>query len=241
MTLEFVPVTYDMLDILSIVLLGATNLTLVIWSISLRRDSLTKHSDIVIVVACSLLIWSVAQYLLPDVNVTDWTWDELKLGFSYDFTREVSVRCGLTVILGLVFFLHGKDNRGQSWTVISVGGLLLVIDQILLAYNYGVVYYLLWFSNPQGVEYYNTLYQPIYLVLFGLMIASLTLVLLYAIRNRKPLLVGYVSMFLGINIYLTGLHVEMLTGLVSGLGIGAFLLFLTMRITSPSKTMEVFA
>jgi hypothetical protein len=183
MTIEFLFETYSQLEA-SIILAGiAASVFLLAWGLSLRKQDALEHTNLLAIIGFFLLLWSILRYILPDISVSDWTWGELQFGFAFDFTRERSVRKALEIVLGIALLMHGKDNRSPFWFSLSIGGLFLSVYQVLSAFNYGILYYLLWFYSAAGVEYQGSLFVPFELMNYGLLFVSMGFILLFAFRN----------------------------------------------------------
>ena len=241
MRIEFVFSTYSFLELLFIMIAVISNLCLMAYGISLRKKENMKHSNLILIVGFFLLLWSIVRYALPDVTVVDWTWEDLQFGFAYDFTRERSIGKALEIVVGITFLIHGKDNREPYWFSLVIGGLFISVYQVLSAFNYGILYYLLWFYNPTGLDYQSSLFVPIELVSIGLLIVSMTFILLFALRNLiltfsklrnlrililHSWLIIFGVLYLAPILYSNGVYwVGMLPGMTIGLviGIGLFL------------------
>ena len=246
MSIEFLFTTYTPLELIIILVGILASVFLLGWGLSLRREDSLTHRNLVVVVGLFLLLWSLFRYILPDVSVVDWTWEDLQFGFAYDFTRERSIGKALEIVLGITFLMHGKDNRPSFWYSLSIGGLFLSVYQMLSAFNYGSLYYLLWFDNPTGLEYQSTMFVPIELVNIGLSIASMIFILIFAIRNlieRRNLIAQCCLVMYGVlyltPIFLTGIQVlEMIPGMSIGLVIGIGLILYFMRRGSNSQPVS---
>jgi hypothetical protein len=204
-----------------------------------------KHRNLILIVGFFILLWSVVRYTLPEVTVLEWTWDDLQFGFAYDFTRERSIAKALEIVLGIAFLIHGKDNREPYWYSFVVGGLFISVSQVSSAFNYGILYYLLWFYNPTGLDYQSSLFIPIELVNIGLLIGSMIFLFLYAIRNMilsftvsknsKNLFTTFSLILFGVLylapiLYLYGnMWVGILPGIIICLMIGCFLFLYIMK------------
>jgi hypothetical protein len=243
MSIEFLFNTYTPLELISILVGILASVFIIGWGLSSRREDSITHRNLIVVVGFFLLLWSMIRYILPDVSVVDWTLEDLQFGFAYDFTRERSIRKALEIILGITFLMHGKDNRPIFWHSLSIGGLFLAVYQMLSAFNYGTLYYLLWFDNPTGLEYQSTLFVPIELVNIGILIASMIFILTFSFRNlveksnliAQCCLVMYCVLYL-IPPFLSGIQVaEILPGMSIGLVIGIGLILYFMRRGSNSQ------
>ena len=257
MRLEFVFSTYSLTELFFIMIAVISNLFLVVYGISLRRNENVKHSNLILIVGFFLLLWSIVSYALPDVAVVDWTWEDLQFGFTYDFTRERSIGKALEIVLGISFLIHGKDNREPYWFSLVIGGLFISVYQVLSAFNYGILYYLLWFSNPTGLEYQSSLFLSIEFVNIELLIASMIFIFLFAFgnlilifsesRNLKDLIFQSCLIIFGVLylvpvILLYGIYwVGMLPGLSIGfvIGIGLYLYIMRRELKSQQVSEEV--
>ena len=124
----------------------------------LRKIGLIKkYSDQLLVISIISLLYSIAFFIIPAVRVEgQWTWPDLRYGFSYDFTAFRNIPASLDIILGISMIITGMKNKLTDLTLLILSGVLLILMSSVYLVNYGSYYYTAWFSSQNLAAYVPT-------------------------------------------------------------------------------------
>jgi hypothetical protein len=155
--LEFPPVVFDPTTLSIQIAAVVSNIFLVFWSVSLRRDTKEfKHSSLILLASSLVLSSSIAYFLLPGIEYVSGPEVipiELVIGFLYSLFRYGYVTNALVIILGIAFIAFGQDNNETYSMELIAAGIFVVIGFLLLSLNSATHRFLLWTGSPEESVY----------------------------------------------------------------------------------------
>jgi hypothetical protein len=165
MTLEFPPVVFNPTTLIVYITAVVSNLFLVLWGVSLWRDSKEfKHRLLILLVSCLVLFSSIAYILLPGIEYVagpEVVPIELVIGYLYSLFRFGYVTNALVIILGIAIIAFGKDNNETYKMELIVAGFFIFIGFMLLSLNSATHRFLLWTGSPEESIYLVNIYPVI--------------------------------------------------------------------------------
>ncbi|MHA1950071.1 MAG: hypothetical protein ACW99G_12745 [Candidatus Thorarchaeota archaeon] len=157
MPLEFPPAVFDQTTLIIQTAAIVSNIFLVLWCVSLRRDSKEyKHRSLILLASCLVLFSSIAYLLLPGIEYVSGPEVipiELVIGYLYSMFRYGYVTNALVIILGIVLIAFGRDNNETYKLDLIVTGFFIVIGFLLLSLNSATHRFLLWTGSPEESIY----------------------------------------------------------------------------------------
>jgi hypothetical protein len=161
----------------------------------LRKNGLIKkYSDQLLTISIIALLYSIAFFILPDVGVEgQWTWPDLRYGFSYDFTAFRSIPASLNIILGLAMIITGMKNQFKDRAMIQLSGALLILMSGVYLANHGSYYYTAWFYS-QNLALYAPIFRILYFATTTLQVLYVLALTAFSLRSRQRYLIAYCAL-----------------------------------------------
>jgi hypothetical protein len=186
---------YNATSILRISLNIIIKLIFVMSVYRLRKNGLIKkYSDQLLAISILSLLYSTAFFLIPAVQVEgQWTWPDLRYGFSYDFTAFRNIPASLDIILGMSMIIVSMKNKITNRIFLQLSGALLILMSVVYLANYGTYYYTAWFYNQNLASY-----EPTFRILDNMTTMTQILYLLalttFSFKSRQRYLVVYCAL-----------------------------------------------
>ena len=162
MPLEFPPVVFDPIEQIASFSGVVSNIFLVLWCVSLWRDSKEfKHRILLVLMSCLVLFSSIAYIILPRVvyvSGPEFIAMELVIGYLYALFRFGYVTNALVIILGIGFIAFGRDINESYKRELIVTGVFLIVGFMLLSLNDATHRFLVWTGLPEEPMYLANIY-----------------------------------------------------------------------------------
>jgi hypothetical protein len=183
---------YNTTSILRFSLDVLIKLVFVLGVYRLRKNGfIQKYSDQLLVVSIISLLYSIGFFLIPAVKVEDqWTWPDLRYGFSYDFTAFRNIPASLDIILGMSMIIIGIKNKITDRNLLLLSGALLILMSSVYLANYGLYYYTAWFYN-QNLANYEPTFRILDNVTAIIQIMYLLALTGYSVRSKQRYFIAY--------------------------------------------------
>jgi hypothetical protein len=157
MPLEFPQVVFEPTTLIIQFAAVVSNIFLVLWCVSLRRDSKEfKHRSLILLVSLLVLFSSIAYFLLPGIEYVagpEFIPIELVIGYLYSLFRYGYLTNALVIILGISFIAFGRDNNETYKMELIATGIFVIIGFLLLSLNSATLRFLEWTGSPDESVY----------------------------------------------------------------------------------------
>jgi hypothetical protein len=172
-----------------------TKLVFVLGVYRLRKIGLIKkYSEQLLVISIISLLYSIAFFIFPAVRVEgQWTWPDLRYGFSYDFTTFRNIPASLDIILGISMIITGMKNKLTDYNLLQLSGVLLIFTSSVYLVNYGSYYYTAWFYN-QNLAAYTPTFRFLYNMTTIIQIIYLLALSAFSVRSKHKYLMAYCAL-----------------------------------------------
>jgi hypothetical protein len=193
--LRFDFITYDVLELGLLVGVIIANTFLVLGGYILRKDDLNlKYVNYLLIVGGGLLLFSILDIFLPDVNYfsaegSD-VWKDTRYGYTYDFVRFQCFELALLVTLGMTFVLIALTSSQLQDKLLLLAGGLLSLASFMSLVNWGMYYFLVWLW-PQDLLIYFDFFVPWQLFNLFMSLIAYGLFSLFSFRIEQRFLVVF--------------------------------------------------
>jgi hypothetical protein len=233
MPLEFPPIVFDPTDLIVSFASVISNIFLVLWFVTLWRDSKEfKHRSLILLMGCLVLFSSIAYILLPRVEYVsgpEFIPMELVVGYLYALFRFGYVTNALVIILGIALIAFGRDNSERYRIELIATGVFLIVGFLLLSLNNATHRFLIWTGSSEEPLYLANIYPILSSVGSVLSDVRIFFFIFIGFRAKQyPLLLSGL-LFLGTLTFLMILEVSVQSFIIE---MSSFILFLLSRIAS---------
>jgi hypothetical protein len=161
----------------------------------LRKIGLFKnYSYQLFVISIISLLYSIATFFIPAVRVEgQWTWPDLRYGFSYDFTAFRNIPASLDIILGTSMIIIGMKNKFKDRSLLLLSGILLMLMSGVYIVNYGSYYYTAWFYS-QNLAAYTPIYRILNNATTIIQIMYLLALSAFSVRSKHRYIMAYCAL-----------------------------------------------
>jgi hypothetical protein len=160
--LEFPPVVFEPIEQIMSVAGIVSNIFLVLWCVTLWKDSKEfKHKALILLMSCLVLLSSIAYIPLPRVvyvSGSEFIPMELVIGYLYSLFRFGYVTKALAIILGIVFIAFGRDNNETYRLELIATGVFVIAGFMLLSLSSATHRFLVWSGLPEEPLYLAEIY-----------------------------------------------------------------------------------
>ena len=162
MPLEFPPVVFNPIEQIVSFAGVVSNIFLVLWCVSLWRDSKEfRHRSLILLMSCLVLMSSIVYIPLPRVAYVsgpDFIPMELVVGYLYALFRFGYVTNALVIIMGIGFIAFGRDNNETYRKELIATGVFVIVGFMLLSLNSATHRFLVWTGLPEEPIYLANIY-----------------------------------------------------------------------------------
>ena len=168
MPLEFPPEVFDPTTLTLLIAAVVSNIFLVLWGVSLWKDSKEfKHKSLILLGSFLVLLSSILHIILPGIDYVSGPEVfviEIVIGYLYSLFRFGYVTNALVIILGIIIIAFGKDNNETYKMDLIVTGFFVIIGFLLLSLNGATREFLLWTGSPEESIYSANIFPVIFSV-----------------------------------------------------------------------------
>lgn len=159
-----------------------------------KKDYIERYSDQLLVISIISLLYSIAFFIIPAVRVEgQWTWPDLRYGYSYDFTAFSNIPASLDIILGMSMIITGMKNEITDRILLQLSGALLILTSSVYLVNYGTYYHTAWFYNQNLADYIPT-FRILDNATTILQILYLLVLTTFSFRSRQKYLIVFCAL-----------------------------------------------